>query len=228
MTREETMSEGHWFGPRSDRSKGDGHPVMFGDPMPTIHFDPFPDGGGYPRRFVEWALREMNCPNPREVLHLCSGSMRTGVRVGIRHETRPDVVADCRSTPFPDESFRWIMADPPYAETYAENLYGVGAHYPRPGEIVREATRLLEPGGMFGLLHFIVPMVRRPLSIVRVYGVTTGSGYAIRAWTRGSGSRLPSQRGACPVGRAWTPSASRRHAAAPRHQRSRRSTVLAK
>jgi hypothetical protein len=75
------------------------------------------------------------------------------------------------------------MADPPYADTYAENLYGVGAHYPRPGEIVREATRLLQPGGMFGLLHFIVPMVRRPLSIVRVYGVTTGSGYAIRAWT---------------------------------------------
>jgi tRNA G10 N-methylase Trm11 len=96
---------------------------------------------------------------------------------------RPDVVADCRNTPFPDSSFRWIMADPPYAESYAHNLYDTEAHYPKPGEIAREALRLLVPGGYFGLLHFMVPMTRRPLRIVRVYGITTGAGYAIRAWT---------------------------------------------
>lgn len=164
-------------------SPGEGHPIMYGSPQPAHHFDAFPDGGGYPKRFVEWALREMSCPDASKVLHLCSGSMRTGVRVDVRPEMQPDVVADCRATPFPDESFDWIMADPPYAESYAENLYGVGAHYPKPGEIVREATRLLRPGGRFGLLHFMVPMIRKPLRIVNVYGVTTGSGYAIRAWT---------------------------------------------
>jgi len=164
-------------------SGGNGHPVMFGDPLPTRHFEDFPEGGGYPKRFVEFALHELGCTDPAAVLHLCSGSMLTGVRVDVRAEKRPDVVADARAVPFRDESFDWVMVDPPYAESYAENLYGTGGRYPTPGELLSEAARLLRPGGRVGLLHFIVPMVRRPLRIVRVYGVTTGCGYAIRAWT---------------------------------------------
>lgn len=156
---------------------------MFGPPQPTSHFEPFEDGGGYPVGFVQWALGVMGCDDPGRVLHLCSGSMVTGLRVDIRPERSPDVVADCRQTPFPDETFDWILADPPYSEDYATNLYGTGDAYPLPGQIVREAGRLLRPGGMFGVLHFQVPMVARPLRIREVYGVTTGSGYAIRAWT---------------------------------------------
>lgn len=38
-------------------------------------------------------------------------------------------------------------------------------------------------GGKVGLLHFQVPMTRKPLRVVGVWGVTTGAGYAIRAWT---------------------------------------------
>jgi hypothetical protein len=75
------------------------------------------------------------------------------------------------------------MADPPYAESYAENLYGTGKTYPRPGAILREATRLLIPGGRVGILHFVVPMSRKPLNLVGVWGITTGAGYAIRAWS---------------------------------------------
>lgn len=151
--------------------------------MPTHHFDPFPDGGGYPKGFVEWALAEMGCVDSARVLHLCSGSMRTGVRVDVRVELGPDIVADCRTTPLRDESFDYILADPPYAESYAENLYGTAAYYPTPGEVVREAGRLLRPGGRLGFLHFMVPLVRQPMRIRGVYGITTGSGYAIRAWT---------------------------------------------
>lgn len=174
---------GHWFGPRSESSLGAGHPVLFGSPQPTSHFGPFPEGGGYPKGFVEWALAEMGCSRLGDVLHLCSGSMLTGVRVDIRPEVSPDIVADCRAVPFPAESFDWIMADPPYAQDYARNLYDTEVSYPKPGEILTEAARLLRPGGRVGLLHFIVPMVRRPLHIRAVYGVTTGCGYAIRAWT---------------------------------------------
>lgn len=177
------MSKRHWFGPSSKSSKGSGHPVMYGKPKPTQHFEDFPDGGGYPHRFVEWACDLMGCSDPSQILHLCSGSMVTGVRVDIRPEKNPDIVADCRSVPLPDGSFDFIMADPPYSEEYAKNLYGTEAHYPKPGEILREAARLLRPGGMFGLLHFQVPVMRKPMKIVNVYGVTTGSGYAIRAWT---------------------------------------------
>ena len=48
---------------------------------------------------------------------------------------------------------------------------------------MKEACRLLKPGGRVGLLHFQVPMVRKPLRIIEVRGITTGLGYAIRAFT---------------------------------------------
>ena len=151
--------------------------------MPAHHFEPFPDGGGYPHGFLEWAYKIMGVTDAAKVLHLCSGSVQTGVRVDIRAKLKPDIVADCRNVPLPDESFNWILADPPYSEDYATNLYGVGEHYPKPGAIAREACRLLKPGGLFGLMHFQVPMLRKPMRLVGVYGITTGAGYAIRAWT---------------------------------------------
>lgn len=173
----------HWFGPTSASSVGGGHPVMFGKPQPAAHFEAMPDGGGYPKGFVEWALGLMGCEDADEVLHVCSGSMRTGVRVDVRPTMRPSVVADGRALPFKAGTFRYVLIDPPYAEDYAKNLYGTAARYPSPGALLREAARVMRPGGRVGLLHFLVPVIRRPLRIERVYGVTTGSGYAIRAWT---------------------------------------------
>jgi len=169
--------------PLNPRSAGKGHPIMYGSPQRAHHFDPFPDGGGYPLKFVEWALDEMDCNDPAQVLHLCSGSMVTGVTVDIRPETTPDIVADCRDVPLPDGSFDFVMADPPYSAEYAENLYGTGHAYPTPYQVTREAMRLLRPGGKFGLMHTQVPTIRKPVRILGVYGITMGCGYAIRAWT---------------------------------------------
>lgn len=156
---------------------------MFGNPRPAVHFDEFPDGGGYPLRFVEWIYEQWNVTDPTSVLHLCSGSMTSGIRIDIRLECQPDFVADCRTVPMRDESFDFIMADPPYSEDYAKDLYDTAQHYPRPGQIAKEACRLLRPGGYFGLLHVQVPMTRKPLRVEAVYGITTGAGYAIRAFT---------------------------------------------
>jgi SAM-dependent methyltransferase len=173
----------HWFGPGGDSSGGKGHPVMYGKPKIAKHFTEFPDGGGYPFGFLEWAYEQMGVTDPSKVLHLCSGSVVTGVRVDVRLELIPTVCADVRNVPFANASFDFILSDPPYAESYAENLYGTGANYPQPGEILSEATRLLRPNGLFGFLHFLVPMNRKPMRLVSVYGVTTGAGYAIRAWS---------------------------------------------
>jgi hypothetical protein len=156
---------------------------MYGKPKKVEHFTDFPDGGGYPHGFLEWAFGIMGVSNPASVLHLCSGSVVTGTRVDIRPEVTPDIVADCRSVPLPDGSFDFIMADPPYSPEYAENLYGTGASYPKPFEILTEAARLLRPRGLVGLLHFQVPYFRKPLHLVSVHGITQGIGYNIRAWT---------------------------------------------
>ena len=169
-------------GPTGEYGLGNGHPPLFGF-SPALVYAPHPEGGGYPIGFLDRAYMTLNVTNPEKVLHLCSGSMRIGVTVDIRPEMQPAIVADCRAVPLPDESFDWVMADPPYSEAYAENLYGTGADYPQPSHILREACRLLRPGGRVGILHFQVPMHRPPLRMVGVWGVSTGAGYAIRAWT---------------------------------------------
>lgn len=161
---------------------------MFGLPQAALDFGPFPDGGGYPHDFLPWAYRTMaacsGLPcNPDGVLHLCSGSMVRGIRVDVRAEMNPTVVSDCRKTGLPDESFDFILADPPYSKEYAKNLYGTEKQYPQPSQIVAEACRLLRPRGVFGLMHFQVPIFKRPMRLVKVFGISTGCGYNIRAWT---------------------------------------------
>lgn len=172
----------HWFGPGGAKAKGAGHPLLF-QFDPAADFEDWPDGGGYPKRFMQLAYGTLGVTDPNRVLHLCSGSVRVGITVDIRAETNPRIVADCRNVPLPDESQDWIMADPPYSKEYARNLYGTEDSYPAPGQILLEACRLLKPFGRVGILHFMVPLVRKPLRLVRVYGITTGCGYAIRAWS---------------------------------------------
>jgi SAM-dependent methyltransferase len=180
----------HNFGPSGKTSRGTGHSIMFGKPKPVKHYEDFPDGGGYPKGFLEWAYDLMGCDDPSKVLHLCSGSVITGVRVDIRPERKPDIVADCRSVPLPDASFDYVLADPPYSPEYAKNLYGTDANYPLPKQIVAEAARLLKPGGHFGLMHFQVPFPTLGMKIQGVYGISQGCGYAIKAWTH---MRKPSE-----------------------------------
>ena len=167
---------------QKDRGRGQGHPIMYGKPRAAYHFSPFSDGGGFPIGFLEWVYNEWNA-SPNEVLHICSGSVISGIRVDIRRKANPDIVADAVNLPFANSSFQWIIADPPYAKEYAENLYGTGNVYPSPHSLTRECLRILKPNGRFGLLHPMVPKFRRPGKLVRTYGITTGIGYNIRAFS---------------------------------------------
>ena len=134
----------HNFGTYSRSSKGEGHPIMYGKPQPALHFSAFPDGGGYPKGFLEWAFETMGVTDSSKVVHLCSGSVNSGITVDIRPEMKAIYCCDCRNVPLPDGSVSWILADPPYSVEYAQNLYGTSISYPKPGEILKEAARLLQ------------------------------------------------------------------------------------
>jgi hypothetical protein len=146
---------------------------------------PTPVYGAFPVGFLKWAIRMLGC-SPREVLHVCSGSLTAedtggGLRVDIRAGARPDVIADARALPFADASVAAAMSDPPYSEEYARDLYGTD--YPRPSHILAELARVVRPCGRIGFLHFLVPSPPPGCAIVRVVGVTQGCGYRIRAFT---------------------------------------------
>jgi SAM-dependent methyltransferase len=162
--------------------KGTGHPILFGLPEAEF-FGDFPDGGGYPRGFLQRAFAIMGVTDPAAVLHVCSGSMKIGVRVDIRPEMNPTVVADACNLPFAADAFEFVMADPPYSREYAANLYGTGDVYPDPHKLVNECLRVLKPGGRLGFMHHIVPKFRKPGRILKVHTITQGVGYNVRAWS---------------------------------------------
>lgn len=170
------------FKRRDTGSKGKGHPVMFGMPE-AEYFGPFPDGGGYPLGFLRRAFEIMEVTDPTQVLHVCSGSMKIGVTVDIRPETNPTVVADVRNLPFSNDSFSWIMADPPYSKEYAKNLYGTEDVYPDPHALVDECLRVLRPGGRLGFMHHVIPKFHKPGRLLKVYTISQGIGYNVRAWS---------------------------------------------
>ena len=148
-----------------------------------------PDGfyvfGRYPRNWLDHVFRLQLLGDVKrdEVLHVCSGTLSLTEKwtVDVRREARPLVMSDGCRLPFPDESFAAIMIDPPYSDKYARDLYGTAN--PRPSWLLREAARVVKPTGRIGLLHVAVPFTPSGCWFVMVYGVSTGTGYRIRAFT---------------------------------------------
>lgn len=139
--------------------------------------------GQYPRGWLDTVFRSrlLGPVSPLEVLHVCSGALRERWTVDVRPGATPAVVADGAHLPFRAASFPAVMIDPPYTEDYARNLYGTD--YPRPSWLLREAARVVQPCGRIGMLHFSVPSPPPRCRLVNVWGVTTGVGYRIRAFT---------------------------------------------
>lgn len=148
-----------------------------------------PDGfaifGRYPKGWIRHVLKLQLLGDVKrdEILHVCSGTLSESERwtVDIRPEAKPSVVADGKSLPFRHGSFPAVMLDPPYSDQYARNLYGV--ENPRPSWLLREAARVVVTGGRIGLLHVAIPFAPKGCRLVKVYGVSCGVGFRIRAFS---------------------------------------------
>jgi hypothetical protein len=138
--------------------------------------------GMYPESFIPKILPWLRCERS-EVLHVCSGGLPPGegIRVDIRPEANPDVIADGRKLPFADASQAAVLIDPPYTEHYAKELYGT--EYPRPSHLLLEAARVVAPNGRIGFVHYIMPNAPPGCFFVRAFGLSMGFGYPMRAVT---------------------------------------------
>lgn len=152
--------------------------------MPLVDASAMPEAlyGQYPRGFIERVIAWLRC-HRHEILHVCSGSLPPGegIRVDIRPEARPDIIADGRHLPIASGTIKAVLIDPPYSEEYAKALYGIA--YPRPSHLLAEAARVVVPGGRIGIVHYITPTPPPGTRVVRVFGMSTGFNMPMRAVT---------------------------------------------
>jgi hypothetical protein len=138
--------------------------------------------GQYPASLIGKILPWLRCERS-EILHVCSGSLcrGEGIRVDIRKDAQPDILADGRRLPLATSSVAAIMLDPPYTEPYAKELYGV--EYPKPAHLLKEAARVVRPGGRIAFVHYITPNPPPKTRYVKAFGLSIGFGFPMRAVT---------------------------------------------
>jgi len=122
-------------------------------------------------------------------LWLCSGGFkdRAGTTLDIRPVVRPDVLADAQFLPFKNASFDFVMADPPYSDAEAKELYGLPKN-PSTLKLINEGARVLKSGGYLITLHRIIPILEYRISprleLVAIIGIGVVANWSnIRALT---------------------------------------------
>ena len=112
--------------------------------------------GAFPTDFIDKVRRKWW---GQRRLWLFSGSFvdPNGVMIDCKSNAvvKPTVQSDCTMLPFLDESFDFILADPPYSEEEADRLYGVP--YFSIVALMEEMIRVCRPGGAILLLHRLIP-----------------------------------------------------------------------
>jgi len=135
----------------------------------------------YPGRF-EFNLRKTYSDYLDNALHMFSGAIDWGTTTDMRPETGADVVAPYESIPLPDNSFSAVLADPPYNKGFSNEWTTHAKDLPKPKRILKEAIRLVCPGGLVFILHVIVIPAYKiyPCDRIALHPVLAGPNNAIR------------------------------------------------
>lgn len=181
-------------------AEGMGVGNQFGKVYKTLWHCGWPKADGYPGAYPDRYLKYMQnyvtemCALPWNPLaHFFSGSVKGDganvVTFDVNVEQSPSHIVNLTKdqTPYPDDHFAVVLADPPYQhkgydaakELYADPKYGGGKEVKRYS-FVKEAVRILRPGGIFAVMH-VLPYAT-PLGTSRnaIIGVTTGTTQVIR------------------------------------------------
>lgn len=135
----------------------------------------------YPQRFLFNLRRTYPEMVGENALHMFAGSADFGVTTDFRPESGANIIAAFDAIPFGAGSFDAVIADPPYADHWQGQWHG---GLPKPKHILREAARLVKPGGLIGILHIIIIPAYKEFGVERValHPVLTGPNNAIRVF----------------------------------------------
>ena len=144
--------------------------------------------GGYPVGYLKWCQQNGWWGDDR--IHLCAGGVidpdsdrvdiqrtctptdSTGVRQGRKEfTTTANIIADGRDTKLKPAQYDAVFIDPPYSRDLAERFYDSAESYGGIDSFVKEAYRLVKPGGLIVTLCYEIPRIYADLEIVAIYGI---------------------------------------------------------
>jgi len=132
----------------------------------------------YPSRFWTNFKKQYNIEN-KKILHMFSGTMDWGDTTDIRKETNPTFVAPYNNLPIKNNTYDYVIADPPYNKGFALEWK---TELPKPKWILMEASRITKIGGIIAILHIIVIPAYKVANVERIglHGILCGPNNAIR------------------------------------------------
>lgn len=113
--------------------------------------------------------------NPKDILHVCSGSVdkKEGLRLDIDPQFSPDYLCNAEDMqPVEDNSFQLSFSDTPYNIDASDKYYGKAMI--NRSKVLKEMARVTKPNGLILILDQIMP-VSPPKIIKRIgmIGVTS-------------------------------------------------------
>lgn len=109
--------------------------------------------GAFPLHFEKKLLRLYGIDEnvADGVLHPFGGRAEYGKRCDLNPDVSPDYVCDAHSLPFEDESWNFIIFDPPYSNEESMKLYGMPPIHLK--KAISESVRVLKRRGFIALYH---------------------------------------------------------------------------
>jgi SAM-dependent methyltransferase len=146
--------------------------------------------GAYPGGFLKRLDKLLGIQEEHKVLHLFSGSIKDRENedtMDIQKENNPTFVADARGEfPMKDNQYDVLIVDPPYdMQTnngvkidYSDKLWKT--EFIRPYAWVKEAVRVLKPGGYLCILHHLIYKTPESTRRAMTVSVTCGPNTRVR------------------------------------------------
>ena len=129
--------------------------------------------GAFPNGFLKW-VKELGYWGDKRV-YLCSGPIDdpTAVTVDIRPDVKPTLCEDARHTTLKDNSFNFVIIDPPYSKELAKNKYNTENVFGGIDAFAKEGSRICEPNGLILTLSYQVPKRLPNCDFIAVCGIYT-------------------------------------------------------